>query len=98
MGRRNPPHIGKEANMAEKKITTETESREDIFIPRGMSNEDPNLFVSVNGKNFLLPKGKTSNVPSYIAAEIRRAYAAQAHGDEKNDELLAKAQEPMYRI
>lgn len=85
--------------MAEKQITNdETETREEIFIPRGMSNEDPNLFVSVNGKNFLLPKGKTSTVPSYIAAEIKRAYAAQAHGDKKNDELLAKTQEPMYRI
>ena len=84
--------------MAEKKITTETETREDIFIPKGMSNEDPNLFVSVNGKNFLLPKGKTSNVPSYVAAEIRRSWAAEAKGEENKDELLSKSKEPVYQI
>jgi predicted aconitase with swiveling domain len=60
--------------------------------------EDPNLFVSVNGKNFLLPKGKTSNVPSYVAAEIRRAWAAEAKGEENKDELLSKGKEPVYQI
>ena len=33
---------------------------EEIFIPRAGAKEDPNLFVSVNGKNFLIPKGKKS--------------------------------------
>ena len=80
------------------KATVKKEDREDIFIPRAGANEDPNLFVSVNGKNFLLPKGKTSNVPSYIAEEIRRAYAAQAHGEENSDELLERGKEPIYRI
>ncbi len=89
--------------MAETKTTkttntTNTESREDIFIPKGTSREDPNLFVSVNGRNFLLPKGKTSNVPSYVAKEIRRAWAAQEKADEKNDELLNMGKEPSYRI
>ena len=45
---------------------------EEIFIPRAGAKEDPNLFVSVNGKNFLIPKGKKSKVPRYIADEIRR--------------------------
>ena len=40
---------------------------EEIFIPRAGAKEDPNLFVSVNGKNFLIPKGKKSKVPRYIA-------------------------------
>ena len=34
------------------------DGREDIFIPRGPKNDDPNLFVSVNGKNYLLPRGQ----------------------------------------
>ena len=46
---------------------------EEIFIPRAGAKEDPNLFVSVNGKNFLIPKGKKSKVPRYIADEIRRS-------------------------
>ena len=80
------------------KTTVKKEEREDIFIPKGRVNEDPNLFVSVNGMNFLLPKGKTSNVPSYVAAEIRRAFAEQEHGEEKSDELLERGKEPIYRI
>ena len=47
--------------------------REEIFIPRALDGEERSLFVSVNGKNYLLPKGKTSNVPQEVAAEIRRA-------------------------
>jgi hypothetical protein len=43
--------------------------RVDIFIERGYANDEPNLLVSVNGKNFLLPKGKTSTVPAYVADE-----------------------------
>jgi hypothetical protein len=81
-----------------KNNTIKTEKREDIFIPKGSSREDANLFVSVNGRNFLLPKGKTSNVPSYVAAEIRRAWAEEAQGDAKNDELLDMGKEPVYRI
>lgn len=84
--------------MAEKKITTEAEPREDIFIPKGMANEDPNLFVGLNGVNYLLPRGKTSNVPACVAAEIRRSWAAQEKGERKSDELLASTKEPVYRI
>lgn len=50
---------------------------EEIFIPRAGAKEDPNLFVSVNGKNFLIPKGKKSKVPRYIADEIRRSERAR---------------------
>jgi hypothetical protein len=59
--------------MAEK--TKETK-KEEIFIPRGYAGDDPNLFVSVNGVNYLLPRGKTSLVPDFVAAEIRRSWGA----------------------
>ena len=49
------------------------DGREDIFIPRGPKNDDPNLFVSVNGKNYLLPRGKKSCVPKAVADEIERS-------------------------
>lgn len=78
--------------MAEKK-TKDAEERVDIYIPRAASNEDPNLFVSVNGMNFLLPKGKTSSVPKFVADEVERAKRAQAALDEKIDMMLAAAQQ-----
>lgn len=53
------------------------EKRETILIPRGSAGEDPNFYVGLNGKNYVLPKGKQSEVPAAVAAEIRRAWKAQ---------------------
>ena len=72
--------------MAEKKATSE--EREEVFIPRGTAKDDPNLFVSVNGVNYLLPKGKSSLVPKSVAEEIRRSQRAAEKQDEKIDALL----------
>ena len=63
------------------------EEREEIFIERAAANEEPNLFVSVNGYNCLLPKGKTSLVPKSVAAEIHRARRAQQKLDATVDAL-----------
>ena len=51
--------------MAEKRI--------EVFIPRGADREDPNLFVGINGVNYLLPRGKKSMVPAAVAAAIERS-------------------------
>ena len=57
------------------------EERVEIFIERGSANDDPNLFVSVNGYNCLLPRGKTSMVPKSVYDEIMRARRAQQRLD-----------------
>ena len=49
------------------------EERVEIFIPRGSDREDPNLFVGINGVNYLLPRGKKSMVPKAVAQEIERS-------------------------
>jgi len=51
--------------MAEKRI--------EVFIPRGADREDPNLFVGINGVNYLLPRGRKSTVPEAVAQEIERS-------------------------
>lgn len=71
-----------------------TTNREDIFIPKGYANDDPNLFVSVNGKNYLLPKGKTSSVPKHVAEEIKRSLKAEEIQDANAEKLLEKAKQP----
>ena len=53
-----------------------SQERVEIFIDRATGNEEPNLFVSVNGFNCLLPRGKTSLVPASVAAEINRSRKA----------------------
>jgi hypothetical protein len=62
------------------------QKRVPIYISKGTSREDPNLFVSINGKNYILPRGKTSNVPPEVALEIERAGWAQ----EKLDAFIEK--------
>ena len=54
-----------------------SEKRVEIFIPRQSDREDPNLFVGINGVNYLLPKGKSSVVPPHVAAEYKRSVAAE---------------------
>lgn len=64
------------------------EERVEIFVPRGYANDEPNLLISVNGVNYLLPRGKTSKVPKFIADEFHRAKKAQETLDKRKDEML----------
>ncbi len=54
----------------------EQTKRVEIAIARGADREDPNLFVAVNGVNYLLPRGKKSMVPEEVAREILRSEKA----------------------
>lgn len=64
------------------------DGRVEVFIPKSYANDDPNFFVSVNGVNYLLPRGKKSMVPFEIAAEIERSLKAQEILDARIEELL----------
>ncbi len=64
------------------------DERVEVYIERGRENDDPNFFVSVNGVNYLLPRGKTSLVPPHIKAEIDRARAAQEKLDDNKEKML----------
>ena len=77
-------------------MTTNNEKRVDLYIPKGAANDEPNLFISVNGVGYLLPKGKTSKVPPHIKAEYDRSIAAQNKMDEHVGELLEAANKPLH--
>ncbi len=79
--------------MANEK-TTNTEERVEVFVPKGLANDDPNLYVSVNGENFLLPRGQVSLVPPHIKAAIERSYGAQAYQEKRSNALLEKTKQP----
>ena len=64
------------------------EERVEIFVPKGYANDEPNMMISVNGVNYLLPKGKTSKVPKHIAEEFYRAQKAQEALDKRVDQML----------
>lgn len=68
-------------------LSIQQEERVEVYIERGSANDEPNLFVSVNGYNCLLPKGKHSLVPKSVAEEINRARRAQQRLDATIDAL-----------
>lgn len=72
----------------ENKASKAADNRVEVFVPKGYANDDPNLFVSVNGVNYLLPKGKKSLVPDFVAAEIERSKRAAEKQDEKMEQML----------
>ena len=47
-----------------------------ITLPRARHGEAEDLFVSINGVSYLIPKGKPCDVPPEVAEEVRRAQAA----------------------
>ena len=73
--------------VAEENTQPAVDERVEIYIPKGAANEDPNLFVSVNCVNYLLPRGKTSKVPKHVAEEIKRSMRAQEIMDEHIEQM-----------
>ena len=73
--------------MSEQKNTAA--QRVEVYIPRGSVSEDPNLYVSINGVNYLLPKGKTSLVPAHVKAEIDRCNAARVRAEDNAAAMAA---------
>ena len=53
--------------MAKKK------ERVSVTLPRARNGEEPTLFVGINGVNYLVPKGQTSDVLPEVAEEIERS-------------------------
>lgn len=77
---------------AQVKVAAETpvaaDARVELFVEKGYANDEPNLLISVNGVNYLLPKGQTSKVPKHVAAEYYRSRKAQQALDKRVDEML----------
>lgn len=61
--------------------------------PRADKGEDPNLYVSVNGKPFILPRGKVSMIPRYVYNEIKRAEDAEDIMAAHEEELAENAKQ-----
>ena len=64
------------------------ERRVSIYIPKGGAGEDEVLFVGLNNKNWLLPRGKSSTIPYAVALEAKRALDAREKLDARISSLL----------
>jgi hypothetical protein len=56
--------------------------------------EDPNYPIGINGKLWLLPKGKTSMVPRYVADAFNQAEAAKGTQIENQAQLIKQQSGP----
>ena len=74
--------------MANDKTKNTEEVYVDLFIPKGYANDEPNQLIAINGVNYLLPKGKTSKVPKYVADEFHLSQTAQEIMDKHVDDML----------
>ena len=66
----------------------------DLYVEPGYSKDDPNEFISINGKNYILPMGKVSKVPPAVKAEYERSRRARVIQKENSDALLEMAKNP----
>ena len=74
--------------MANNENKASKDNRVELFVPKGYANDDPNFYVSVNGVNYILPRGKKSMVPDFVADEYHRSVKAQEKQDENIDQML----------
>ena len=75
-------------NKTPKATETPKDNREEIFVPKGYANDEPNLVIGINGVNYVLPRGKKSTVPDFVAAEFHRSQRAQDKLDETMEQML----------
>ena len=68
-----------------------TVDRTSVTIPRARRGEEENLFVAINGVNYIIPKGKSVDVPDFVAAEIARAQAAEERMHQAREQMLEDA-------
>lgn len=72
----------------ENKASKPAENRVEVFVPKGYANDDPNFLISVNCVNYVLPRGKKSMVPDFVAEEYYRSLRAQERLDENIEQML----------
>ena len=75
------------ANNENKAVKSE-DNRVEVSVPKGYTNDEPNMLIGVNGVTYLLPKGKKSMVPDFVAEEFYRSQRAQEKLDETMEQML----------
>ena len=75
-------------NTASKATEKAKDNRVELFVPRGYNNEDPNEHIQINGVNYILPRGKKSLVPDFVAEEFYRSQRASEKRDQNATQML----------
>ena len=75
--------------------TTNKNDYVDLYIEPGYAKDDPNEFISINGVNYILPKGETSLVPPCVKEEYERSRRAKSLQKKNSAKMLEKANKPI---
>ena len=75
-------------NKTPEAAETPKDNRVEISVPKGYANDEPNLVIGINGVNYVLPRGKKSTVPDFVAEEFYRSQRAQDKLDETVEQML----------
>lgn len=75
-------------------VKNATDERVDVFVPRGGAHEDANLYVCINGREFLIPRGQSSNVPVYVKEAIDCLFRTQDYQEKHSQDLIEKTKKP----
>ena len=67
----------------------------ELFVEPGYTKDDHNEFISINGKNYILPKGEVSMVPPCVKAEYERSRRARSVQKKNSDAMLEKGKQPI---
>lgn len=79
---------------AEKKAVPETEELVEVTVSRlPGSAANPDKYVSINGKSWLIPRGVPTKVPKIVAEELIRAARAESHMYAAQDEMESASQQ-----
>ena len=68
-----------------------TDDRVELSIPRGREKGDSDVTIGINGKMYILPRGKKSLVPPEVAAEYERSVRADDAWHDKKASMTAQA-------
>ena len=74
-------------NPATEETVTSGDGLIDLFVDRDPSDDNPNVVIGFNGKNYVMPRGEVSRVPKYIKDEYERSKRAQYKADKTVAEL-----------
>lgn len=58
-----------------------------LLVERDPTDENTNMVIGINGKIYVMPRGKVSDVPRCVYDEYKRAKAAQYQADATIAEL-----------
>ena len=76
-----------EDNPVAEETVTSDDGLVDLFVDRDPSDDNPNVVIGFNGKNYVMPRGEVSRVPKYIKDEYERSKRAQYKADKTVAEL-----------